>query len=60
MFELYMSLFVTLLFVLLTPGVLLTLPSKRSSVLTVALVHGVVFALVYHLTHRAVWRALYE
>jgi len=60
MFHLYMSLFVTLLFVLLTPGVLVTLPSKGSSLLTVAVVHGLVFALVYHLTHKAVWKALYE
>jgi hypothetical protein len=60
MFHLYMSLFVALLFVLLTPGVLVTLPSTRSSLLTVAVVHGVVFALVYHLTHKAVWKALYE
>jgi hypothetical protein len=60
MFHLYMSLFLVLLFVLLTPGVLVTLPSARSSLLTVAVVHGVVFALVYHLTHKAVWKALYE
>jgi len=50
MFHLGMSLFVVLLFVLLTPGVLLTLPSTKSSLLTVAVVHGVVFALVLHLT----------
>ena len=54
-----MSLFVVLLFVLLTPGVLLTLPSSRSSLLTVALVHGIVFALVYHFTHKMVWKSLY-
>lgn len=41
--------FVALLFAALTPGVLVTLP-PRSSKLTVALTHGVVFALVYHLT----------
>jgi hypothetical protein len=41
--------FVALLFAALTPGVLVTLP-PRSSKLVVALTHGVVFALVYHLT----------
>jgi hypothetical protein len=41
--------FVALLFAALTPGVLVTLP-PRSSKLTVALTHGVVFALVYYLT----------
>ena len=48
-----MSLFVAALFVALTPGVLLTLPSKGSK-LTVAVVHGLVFAVVYHLTRKAV------
>jgi hypothetical protein len=41
--------FVALLFAALTPGVLVTLP-PRSSKLTVALTHGVVFALVYYFT----------
>jgi membrane protein implicated in regulation of membrane protease activity len=41
--------FIALLFAALTPGVLVTLP-PRSSKLVVALTHGVVFALVYHLT----------
>ena len=49
-----MTLFTTLLFVLLTPGILVTLPPGGSK-MTVALFHGVVFALVYHLTHKAVW-----
>ena len=49
--NLVMSLYLVLLFVLLTPGVLLTLP-KGGSRLTVAAVHGVVFVLVYYLTYR--------
>lgn len=59
MFHLYMTLFVAALFALLTPGVLLCLPSTRSSTVTQAVVHGLVFALVYHFTHKAVWKALY-
>jgi len=47
--------YVALLFVLLTPGVLLRLPSK-GTLLTVAIVHGIVFALVFHFTHRHVYR----
>ena len=50
--------FVALLFVALTPGVLDTLP-PRSSKLVVAATHGVLFALVYHFTHHAVWMVLY-
>ena len=49
-----MTAFTALLFVVLTPGVVLTLPSKASGKLVVAVVHGLVFALVYNLTHKAV------
>ena len=54
--NLAMSLYVALLFVALTPGVLLTLP-KGGARLTVAVVHGLVFAVVYHLTNKAMLRA---
>jgi hypothetical protein len=50
-----MAVFTALLFVVLTPGVVLTLPSKASGNLVIAIVHGVIFALVYHFTHKAVW-----
>ena len=53
MFHLYMSLFVAVLFFLLTPGILLRLPPTGSKY-TVAAVHAVVFVIVYHLTHKAV------
>jgi hypothetical protein len=51
-----MTLFIALLFFLLTPGVLITLP-PRGSLLTVAGVHAVIFALIYHFTHKLVWNA---
>jgi len=54
--NLLMSVYVALLFFVLTPGVLLSLP-KGGSKYTVAAVHAVVFALVYHLTHKLVWKA---
>lgn len=62
MFSYLMTAFTALLFVVLTPGVVLTLPSKASSKLVVAVVHGVVFALLYHFTHAAVleWTRNYE
>ena len=49
------TLYVAVLFMLLTPGVLLTLP-KGGKKLVVAAVHGLVFALVYHFTHKLVWK----
>ena len=52
-----MSLFMALLFVLLTPGVLVRLP-PRSPLLTVAVVHGLIFALVFHLTHKMVFKMI--
>ena len=54
-----MSLFVAALFVVLTPGVLVTLPSKGSK-LTVAVVHGLLFAVVYHLTRKVVSHFLFS
>jgi hypothetical protein len=52
----YMSLYVALLFVVLTPGVLLSLPPGGSK-LVVAATHGVVFALAYCLTYKSVLSA---
>jgi hypothetical protein len=46
--------YIFLLFVLLTPGILLSLPPKGSK-WTVAIVHGLVFALVWCLTNKYVW-----
>ena len=52
-----MSLFMALLFVLLTPGILLRLPPS-GPLLTVAVVHGVLFAVIFHFTHTAVFKFL--
>lgn len=49
------TLYIALLFFALTPGILLSLPQGGSK-LTVAAVHAVVFALVYHFTHKLVNR----
>lgn len=54
-----MCIFAALLFFVLTPGILVTLPPKGSKVV-VALTHAVVFAIVYCLTYRAVYSYLYE
>ena len=49
-----MAIYAAVLFYLLTPGVLLSLPAGGSRT-TVALTHAVVFDLVWHFTHKAVW-----
>jgi len=58
MFQLWMSLFVAVLFFVLTPGVLLRLPPGAGK-FTVAATHAVVFALVFGLTQKAVLHFLY-
>jgi hypothetical protein len=52
----WMTLYMAVLFFLLTPGVLVRLPPGGSK-MAVAATHAVVFALVYHLTHKMVWHA---
>ena len=51
-----MFLFSALLFFLLTPGILLTIPPKSSKTV-VALVHALLYATVWHFTHKIVWDA---
>jgi hypothetical protein len=53
--SLLVILFSALLFFVLSPGILLRLP-KNGDKYTVAGVHALVFALVFGLTHKFVWR----
>ena len=54
--NLLMSVYIALLFFVLTPGVFLALPPGGSR-MVVALTHAVVFAVVYKLTYKMVWQA---
>jgi len=58
MTDIIMMLYAFVLFVLLCPGILLRLPSNGSK-LTVAIVHGVVFAILFYLTHKWVLATFY-
>jgi hypothetical protein len=49
------SLYAAVLFFLLTPAILLRLPPTGSK-FTVAAVHALVFAIIFHFTHKLVWR----
>ena len=51
-----MALFIVFLFVVLTPGVYLTIP-RRGQKITVAVVHGLLFALVLYITHKFIFKA---
>lgn len=52
--NLWTLLYIAVLFFVLTPGILISLPSGGSKI-TVAAVHALVFALVFHFTHKLVW-----
>lgn len=54
--NLIVSLYVALLFFVLTPGILVSLPPKGSK-MVVALTHAVVFAVVFHFTNKMVFHA---
>lgn len=49
-----MSVYMAVLFFVLVPGVLVSLPSPTASLQMKAAVHAVVFALVWCLTHKMV------
>jgi hypothetical protein len=53
--SLIVSIYAAILFFLLTPAVLLRLPPNGSK-LTVAAVHAIVFAIIFHFTNKLVWR----
>ena len=48
-----MTLYVALLFFVLTPSILVSLPPKGNK-FTVAAVHAVIFALIFHFSHKLV------
>jgi hypothetical protein len=54
--SLLVSLYAAILFFALVPGVLLSIPRKGSKYV-IAAVHALVFGLIYHFTHKLVWRA---
>jgi len=55
--NLQMSIYFAILFFVLSPGVLVSLPNDENKYVTAG-VHAVVFALVYTLTHKYVWKML--
>ena len=61
--QVFMTLFVALLFFVLTPGVLVVLPANiigtPNALYIVAATHALVFVVIYHLTKRIIWRTLY-
>ena len=48
-----MSIFTIILFVLLVPGILFKIPANGSAI-TVAFIHGIIFAFLYYFSHKIV------
>jgi len=55
MYSFSVTIYAAILFFLLSPGVLLSLPPK-SCTMTKAAVHSLVFALIFYFTYGYVWR----
>jgi hypothetical protein len=51
----FVFVYIVLLFVVLTPGILVSLPPKGSKY-TVAITHAIVFGFVWWITHKYVWQ----
>jgi uncharacterized membrane protein len=54
-----MLIYVATLFFVLTPNVLVSLPPGGNTYI-VAIVHAVVFAVAYELTHKMIWKTFYS
>lgn len=52
------SLYAAVLFYALVPGILVSIPAGANRA-TQAAVHALVFAAVWHFTHKAVWKILH-
>jgi hypothetical protein len=52
---LWMILYMAALFVLFTPGIVISVPS-RGSPLTVAITHGFLFAIILYFSQKAIWK----
>ena len=59
--KLFNTLYATLLFVILTPGILFTI-SKKSSKIYIAIFHAFLFGIIFHITRTLLWDsiAIYE
>lgn len=52
--DIFMILYAAALFYLLTPGIIVKFPANGSNK-TIALTHGVIFALLWSISHKFVW-----
>jgi hypothetical protein len=52
------AIFSAILFFLLSPGILLSLPPKGSK-MTVAAVHSIVYAIIFYFTSGMIWKSFH-
>jgi len=53
--NLYMLIYIGVLFFVLTPGQFITFP-QNSDQITLNVSHAIIFAIVYHFTHKIAWK----
>jgi hypothetical protein len=49
-----MIIYLIVLFIILTPGQFITLPSEKTSKIYITVTHAIVFGIVWHLTHKMI------
>ena len=59
MIHIFMILYIIVLFFVLTPGILITLPDINSSKYVITATHGLIFAIIFQLTHKMTWYIFY-
>lgn len=59
--KLFSTIYATILFVVFTPGLLFTI-SKKMPKIQLALIHAILFGIIYHITRQLLWdsMAIYE
>jgi len=53
----FLFIYIIILFVVLSPGQFITLPSVNHSKLVINLTHAVIFSIIYHFTHKIIMNA---
>jgi DMSO reductase anchor subunit len=50
------AIYSAILFFILSPGILLCLPSRSSSKYTIAIIHAIIFGIIIYFTQMLVWQ----
>lgn len=59
--KIFNTIYATILFIIFTPGLIFTI-SKKSSKIYIAIIHAILFGIIFHITRTLLWHsvAIYE